>query len=710
MTDLAQPLPLAGGRRGVAPPEAPAPPPSAGRAGAAGAAGRGADRAGRPALQGRPDLSRAARRAGVEGTVVLDATISADGDVVGGRRSCGACRSASRRPPSGAVRRWKYRPARGRDRARSSPQQDGAASTSRLTLRLTARWALAACYNFSDLMLQVLYEADGRPQVFDLAKDEATIGRSTDNDIVLNDFSVSRRHAYLRRENDAWVIRDNQSTNGVRVNERPVQSARSRDGDQVTIGTFVLRFREEHGAPPAADAGSSTRRRPASARSPSSTSTSAWRRTARAVARDHRRPEARRPRRRLQEQGLRDPRPGRQDADLGRRRRDGARKGHGPDLRVPAGRPRRSCCSRRAGSSKLRISRLKSSRGSTADGSAPYSRTIVDMVVRQKVAVLTSDAQADERFDAGMSIRMQQIRSAMCAPLWNRDSVIGVIHVDSPLHVGTFTEKDLDLLTALANFAAVAIERARLHERVAEEKRIRGRLERYHSPQVVEEIIADVEATGAFKAARTKTVTILFADLVGFTSLVREDGGGASSRALLTRFFTLASDAVFSQDGTIDKFIGDAVMAFFGAPIDQPDHAARAVAAALEDPGGNGGLESSSGRDGGAARSQVRIALNTGEAIVGEIGSRAARRLHGARQRRQRRGAHGGVRRGRRATSSSARRRTRPSSDRFSRRADGPVRAEGPLDRRCRCTRSWASLARGDHGPSATGARVASRF
>ena len=132
---------------------------------------------------------------------------------------------------------------------------------------------------------------------------------------------------------------------------------------------------------------------------------------------------------------------------------------------------------------KLRISRLKSSSRMTTDG-APYSRTIVDMVVRQKVAVLTSDAQTDERFEAGMSIRMQQIRSAMCAPLWSRDSVIGVIHVDSPMHVGSFTEKDLDLLTALANFAAVAIERARLRERFEEERRIRGRLERYHSPQL----------------------------------------------------------------------------------------------------------------------------------------------------------------------------------------------------------------------------------
>ena len=153
------------------------------------------------------------------------------------------------------------------------------------------------------------------------------------------------------------------------------------------------------------------------------------------------------------------------------------------------------------GGLKLRVSRLKSSSRMTTER-APYSRTIVDMVVRQKVAVLTSDAQTDERFEAGQSIRMQQIRSAMCAPLWSRDSVIGVIHVDSPLHVGTFTEKDLDLLTALANFAAVAIERARLRERVVEEKRIRGRLERYHSPQVVEEIIAHADGDGRPRGRR----------------------------------------------------------------------------------------------------------------------------------------------------------------------------------------------------------------
>ncbi|HTD53117.1 MAG TPA: FHA domain-containing protein, partial [Thermoanaerobaculia bacterium] len=94
-------------------------------------------------------------------------------------------------------------------------------------------------------MLQVLFEADGRPQVFNLTKAEASIGRSNENDIVLNDFSVSRRHAYLKKENGAWVLYDNQSTNGIRVNDRAVPRSPVVDGDQALVGTFLLRFREE---------------------------------------------------------------------------------------------------------------------------------------------------------------------------------------------------------------------------------------------------------------------------------------------------------------------------------------------------------------------------------------------------------------------------------------------------------------------------------
>jgi adenylate cyclase len=465
-------------------------------------------------------------------------------------------------------------------------------------------------------MLQVQYETDGRPQTFNLAGDEATIGRATDNDIVLNDFSVSRRHAYLRRENGVWVLRDNHSTNGVRVNDRPVPESPVADGDAATIGTFRLVFRElaaRETPAPALDSTSTCIRpisefnrdfglEPGSSEIPETTET-------------------------------------RKRAAL-----DVVYKTKVFEILVQVAKTLISADEVEAvlakvmdlifeylpvdrgfllleekGNLVMRMSRFKSQHRGTSDGSAAYSRTIVDMVMGQQVAVLTSDAQVDERFGAGLSIRMQQIRSAMCAPLWSRDAVIGVIHVDSPLHVGTFTERDLDLLTALSNFAAVAIERARLHERVAEEKRIRGRLERYHSPNVVEEIITDVEATGSFKAARTKNVTILFADLVGFTSW-SEKMAAELLAELLTEFFTLCSEAIFSQDGTIDKFIGDAAMAFFGAPIEQPDHAARGVAAALRI---RDGVEEWNAQRSarGEPRIEVRIALNSGEAIVGEIGS-----------------------------------------------------------------------------------------
>ena len=467
-------------------------------------------------------------------------------------------------------------------------------------------------------MLQVLFESDGRSQVYTLTGQQASIGRSSDNDIVLNDFSVSRRHAFLKREGNEWFLHDNHSTNGIRVNDRHVPSAPVGSGDRAVIGTFTLKFREE----------------PVEAEAPPKRLVDSTSTCIRPISEFN------------QDFGLEKAIPSLSDSTADRKRvvLDVAYKNKVFEILVQVAKTlislddletvldkvmdlifeylpvdRGFLLLEEQGQLQLRISRFKSGQRMTTDGSLPYSRTIVDMVVREKVAVLTSDAQQDERFEAGQSIRIQQIRSAMCAPLWYRDTVIGVIHVDSPMHVGTFTERDLDLLTALANFAAVAIERARLHDRVAEEKRIRGRLERYHSPQVVDEIIGDVKATGSFKEVRTETVTILFADLVGFTSW-SEKMAPIDLARLLNRFFTLASDAVFSQDGTIDKFVGDAVMAFFGAPIDQPDHAARSISAALK-LRDEVALWNRDRVAEGEFPLEVRMALNTGETIVGEIGS-----------------------------------------------------------------------------------------
>jgi adenylate cyclase len=473
----------------------------------------------------------------------------------------------------------------------------------------------------SSFVYQLFYEVDGRPQVFTLLKDEVTVGRSSENDVVLNDFSVSRKHAVLRRESDGWVIADNHSTNGIRVNGKALPQSPVRDGDLLSIGTFTLKFRDDPSIASYPRKGK-----------PESTST-----FIRPLAEFN------------EDFGLEKDLPLTTDSTIGRKRGvlDLAYKNKIFEILVQVAKTLISAddletvlekvmdlifeylpvdrgfllLSDEAGEPKMRVARVKSPRvtSGAGEGEVPYSRTIVDMVIRQKVAFLTSDAQADQRFDMGKSIRIQHIRSAMCVPLWDRGSVIGVVHVDSPIHVGTFTSEDLDLLTALANFAAVAIERARLHSKIEEEKRIRLRLERYHSPGVIDEIIADSSATGSLKRARTKNVTILFADLVGFSTLTEKMAPDAVA-TMLNTFFTHAAEAVFSVDGTLDKFIGDEAMCFFGAPIDQPDHAWRAIQAAMK-------IRESLATwneqrvSSGEKPLEVRIAINSGEVVVGEIGS-----------------------------------------------------------------------------------------
>src|SRR4030042_268461 len=197
------------------------------------------------------------------------------------------------------------------------------------------------------------------------------------------------------------------------------------------------------------------------------------------------------------------------------------------------------------GAPRLELFRARES-GVGGAPEVPISRTILDTVVQQKVAILTHAARADGRFEDGRSIRIHQIRSAMCAPLWLRDLVIGAIYVDSPMHVGSFGAPALDLLTALANYAAVAIERARLNERIQAERAVRARLQRYHSPAVIEAVLGEAER-GDREVALRET-TILFADIVGFTPLCESLPPGEVA-AFLNQFFSLAVDAIFEHGG-----------------------------------------------------------------------------------------------------------------------------------------------------------------
>ena len=202
------------------------------------------------------------------------------------------------------------------------------------------------------------------------------------------------------------------------------------------------------------------------------------------------------------------------------------------------------------------------------------SRTVVRKVIDDRVAVLASDAAVETRFASARSVQDGHIRSFMCAPLWNQNVVIGVLYVDNP-HTAQLSAADLDILQALSSYAAVAIEQSRLSARIVEETRQRELLQRYHSAAVVDRILAS-RAGDAALVVEERDVSVLFADIVGFTS--RAERMAPSDVAhLLNQCLGEMSEAVFAEEGTLDKFIGDAVLAVFGAPLAQADHAARAL-------------------------------------------------------------------------------------------------------------------------------------
>jgi adenylate cyclase len=163
----------------------------------------------------------------------------------------------------------------------------------------------------------------------------------------------------------------------------------------------------------------------------------------------------------------------------------------------------------------------------------------------------------------------------------------------------------------MANFAAVGIQRER-------EAKFRQRLERYHSPQVVSQILKNSQNidSNALQAQRSE-ISVLFADISGFTRM-SEGMEPLQLASILNRTFEACTDQVFARGGTLDKYIGDAIMAFFGAPNPDPDHAHHAVDAAIAMQEVLRILNDT--RPEGYPELKMRIGINSGEAFAGDIG------------------------------------------------------------------------------------------
>jgi adenylate cyclase len=244
-------------------------------------------------------------------------------------------------------------------------------------------------------------------------------------------------------------------------------------------------------------------------------------------------------------------------------------------------------------------------------------RTITRKVMRDKVAMLSQDAAAEAQFAGVDSIVSQGVRSTICAPLVAESGVHGALYADRLDPFAAFKPDDLELITAVAAQTAVAVENARAHERLAREEVARANYGRFLPEYVVKQMLENPES---FKLGGiNQRITVLFADIRGFTRL-SEHAQPEKVVQLLNKYFSAMTDIIFAHGGTLDKYIGDGLMALFGAPTATPQDATNALNTAVAMQRRITGINEEL-RAEGFPEIGAGIGLHTGEATVGYIGS-----------------------------------------------------------------------------------------
>jgi adenylate cyclase len=248
------------------------------------------------------------------------------------------------------------------------------------------------------------------------------------------------------------------------------------------------------------------------------------------------------------------------------------------------------------------------------------SRAILSEVVGQKTAVLSSDATMDSRFSGSHSIILSGMRSTMTVPLVHHDELLGIMHLDSMVATNAFAEKDLQLFTGIASQAAVSIHNSMLAAKIEHEAKTRAQFQRLLSPNLVEQVVAgklQLEKGGALSE-----VTLLFSDIRGFTPM-SESREPQEIVRMLNEYFELMVDVIFKHQGTLDKFVGDEIIALFGAPVPLPEAELKAVECALDMQKVLAEFNRSRVAQ-GLEEIKIGVGINTGHVVTGAIGSSRA--------------------------------------------------------------------------------------
>jgi class 3 adenylate cyclase len=263
------------------------------------------------------------------------------------------------------------------------------------------------------------------------------------------------------------------------------------------------------------------------------------------------------------------------------------------------------------------------------DDKAPAAEQLIRYVVRMGEPMVIADAREPGEFSRDPYLVEGNVRSVLCAPIMGQGRPVAAVYLENNLAANAFTPKRLQVVTMLAGQAAISIENAQLYadldlkvkQRTAElelrNRFIRDTFGRYVSDTVVDNLLQSPEALAM--GGETRVVTVLMADLRGFISKTQ---GLPPERVvqLVNVFLSAMTEIIMHHGGTIDEFIGDAILAIFGAPVLGEDDASRAIRCALAM---QREMVNVNATNASLGLPQVRmgIGLSTGEVVVGNIGS-----------------------------------------------------------------------------------------
>lgn len=436
-----------------------------------------------------------------------------------------------------------------------------------------------------------------------------TIGRHSSNSVFIQESTISKHHAQIQKVGDAYIYKDLDSSNGSFLNELRIKKQTLKDGDTIRIGKVFLVFQDQTEID---DDISSL----VDFEQFNENEDAAYEERVTINELGHFAPES-------------------EISDLNMLRVDYEKLRLGQALLQHIGMERdlKALLSK---ASKQLLYMFRADRCvilllnvaghfeakavqsvKVLDAPVSVSKSVLKEVQTSKTAVLLSDFTKDGDTAQVSSLMMMGVQSVMCAPIIHENKVIGAVHIDMRVGQGSFVKKDLQLLSGIVNYLAMAVANVGLTKKIERELKMQAQFEHLLSPNIVKQLVSGRLKIG--KVGELRQVTVMFADIRGFTRMSHKTSP-TEVVDLLNQYFERVVEIVFKHGGTIDKFMGDAVMVLFGAPIPMDGQEDAALTCALE-------IQemlkiwNQERIDAQEDVILVGIGINSGEVVVGSIGS-----------------------------------------------------------------------------------------